>query len=230
VTLSKVTQTTQHVTTDAKHNVTLQLAYARYAGIPRVCMRFFSDADDEIRAIQKALRDVKSFDTLLHAINTEVDYPASTSHRLVKVEPENDSYTSESYEPVSEFVAGLVFEEIRKHKDAKLSDSIFENFRNPDKCGYAGILFETAAHHTFQQHDYEMKPTSITPDATILTIKISGIAHRFFSLDVREEKKYSCNVSEKFLNRYFIPWPKTQDSVDALWISMDITVFFQMTK
>src|SRR6266545_221510 len=47
-------------------------------------------------------------------------------------------------------------------------------------------------------------------------------------LSVRASKG-SQKVGDKFLNQYLIPLSSTAETVDAVYISGDVTVFFQMT-
>src|SRR6266540_695562 len=47
-------------------------------------------------------------------------------------------------------------------------------------------------------------------------------------LSVRASKG-SQKVDDKFLNQYLIPLSSTAETVDAVYISRDVTVFFQMT-
>ena len=161
-----------------------------------------------------------------------MNYPIS--HKLVKVnpDPEDSSFTTHSTTFVSDHIAERVFECLKNVKDARLAETIFEGFRDPKRCAHAGQLFEMAAHRTFQ-HDFEIRASLLSTDATTkmndLIIKIKGEPSHFFSLDVRASKG-SRNVDPVYLNRYLIPWSKINNSMDAMWISKDTTVFLQMTK
>jgi hypothetical protein len=161
---------------------------------------------------------------------TPMDYPIS--HKLVKVDPdpENPPFIKHNSGFVSDYIAERVFERMKQVKDARLAETIFEGFRDPNRCANAAKLFEMAAHRTFQ-HGFEIVPSPLSTDVTKkpLILKITGEPYHFFSLDVRATK-YSRSVNPDYLNRYLIPWSKICNSVDAMWISKDATVFLQMTK
>jgi hypothetical protein len=56
----EVTPTTHDITIDAQHSATLQQAYVKYAGIPRICFSYFSGEVRKIRfnEIEKALDNI----------------------------------------------------------------------------------------------------------------------------------------------------------------------------
>ena len=50
----------------------------------------------------------------------------------------------------------------------------------------------------------------------------------FHSLSARAEPGFR-KVGDEFLNEYLVPLSSTQETIDAVYISGDVTVFFQMT-
>jgi hypothetical protein len=231
-----VTPTNLNITTDHEHNKTLQQAYTQFAGVPRVCFNFFSAEDhqfyeDSIVTVLEKLSKSENVFLNLWGL-TPMDYPIS--NKLVKVnpDPKDSSFIKHHTTFISNYIAERVLQRMKDVADAKLAETIFEGFRNPKHCSHAAQLFKMAAHRTFQ-HGFEIEAFLLTTDTTTtnnpLIMKIEGDPHRFFWLDVRACKG-SRSVNPIYLNRYLIPWSKISNSVDAMWISEDTTVFIQMTK
>jgi hypothetical protein len=96
--------------------------------------------------------------------------------------------------------------------------------------GFAGSLFEQAAHYTFRA-GHRLKPRHLIDKAsfTIDIPKVDDEADGYYHTLAVWAKPGSRDVSTQYLKRYMIPISKREESIDSIWISKDVTVLFQIT-
>lgn len=153
----------------------------------------------------------------------------NASNKLVKIEPpENTNYRVASTAILSSFIARRVFDRMLQYRPIKASDSIMNLLSDTARRGYGGTLFEQAVHYKFHS-GFRIRPRPLTENALDLEIdilKFENEAGGYFHTLAASARKSSRAVHHKYLHRYLIPISKTQESVDAVWIS---TVIFKMT-
>ncbi len=232
--VGKVSLDTQPITVGAEHNELLREDYWKFAGIPRICYKAFSDSAraEHLRRVSTAVANIKSISDFARAMEGLLAFKQEASHNLIKIEPIPDTNWKESCSELkSPFISGLVFEQIRLHQTIRLSEDISGLLLNPDARGHAGRLFEPAAHRAFEK-GMRIKPTAITPNAPLLVLDIHKanpqVARQFYMLSVRAAPR-SQNADATYFGQYLLPISKTQESVDAVVITKDFTVFLQMT-
>jgi hypothetical protein len=122
----KVTPTTHNITIDAQHSATLQEAYVKYAGIPRICFSYFSEEVRKIRfnEVEKALDNIPWM-----AIKGLFPFRQDISRMIIKINPVDDSFVTPFRKLISDYIAELLFERMKTVNDAKLSETIFEKIR-----------------------------------------------------------------------------------------------------
>jgi hypothetical protein len=182
--------------------------------------------------IQEALKNMPSIKSFIRSTSGTMPFKDATSHTLVRIEPVKDSdWKRTETELISEYISNIVFEHIRLHEAANISESIMGLLRSPDARGYGGKLFEQAVHRKFRA-GCRFEPQPLTEGAPRIFIDILKVDKEadgyFYTLSVRA-KKGSRDVHAKYLNQYLIPVSKTQESVDAVWMSNECTAFLQMT-
>jgi len=156
----------------------------------------------------------------------------AASHTLVRIEPiDGTNWTSTRTELLSDFISRRVFEWIRLYEAVKISELIMGLLRNPDARGYGGKFFQQAVHRKFRA-GFSFQPTPLTENASNLSIDILKVDEEadgyFYTLSVRAKSR-SRDVHAQYLRRYLIPVSKTQESVDAVWLSVHSTAFLQIT-
>ncbi|KIM85700.1 hypothetical protein PILCRDRAFT_341997 [Piloderma croceum F 1598] len=112
-----------------------------------------------------------------------------------------------------------------------IRNSIDYLLRTPLAHGWGGNLFEKAIHHRFRA-GITLHPKGMDDDSPTLDIKIDPVKSEadgyFYTLSVRKEAK-SRKVAITFLHQYLIPLSSTVKTIDSVYISKDVTVFFQIT-
>jgi len=155
----------------------------------------------------------------------------ATSHTLVKIEPVDQSWILTRTELLSDYIARKVYERISLYQAIKGSESISALLLDPDARGYSGKLFEQAVHHKFRRGRV-FDPEGITANSAPFRVMISNIDEEadgyFYTLSVLAGKG-SQKVADKYLGQYMIPVLKTQESIDSVWLSEEVTVLFQIT-
>lgn len=219
---------------DMKHNESIRDAYNNFCGIPRICFRALQDGGELglIREIESALNSITSIDNFFRSTTGILPFADKASNKLVRIEPVEETNYRKAYPAIlSGFIARRVFDRMLQYRLIKASDSIMNLLSDTAQRGYGGTLFEQAVHYKFRS-GFQLRPQPLTENATGLEIdilKFDNEAEGYFrTLDVRAGPN-SRAVHQKYLNRYLIPISKTQESVDAVWISKTMTVFFQMT-
>jgi hypothetical protein len=177
-------------------------------------------------------------DNFIRATVGQLPFDSTTSHTLVRVEPDDPAWRVVRTELLSNHIAGLVFERIRLVTAARLSETLVQYLADPDARSKAGILFEHAAHFAIRKATtLSMICLSDAPrmlnmgkkvDVTIPTVGNNEKSH-YYSLDIRESPG-SQNVHPDFLGLYMTPVIKTEPSIHSLFISSGYTTYlFQMT-
>ena len=135
------------------HCKRLRKAYSLFRGIPRLCFRSLTPKGlaHQWTFIQDALGEIKSMGDFIQATKNQLPFESNTSHRLVRVEPMDDSWFVTRTELLSERIAELVFERIRIVTKARLSETLLDQLADPYSHGKAGCLFEHAAHFVIHQ-------------------------------------------------------------------------------
>lgn len=232
--VGKVSSDTRLIEVGPKHNETLREAYWKFAGIPRICYKAFLDISmaEHLRSVDSTLANIKSMDDFALAMDGLLSFNLEAGHTLIKIEPIPDTnWVKSCSELLSSFIFGLVFERVRLHQ--RLSEVIFGLLLNPqaDARGHAGRLFEPAAHRAFEK-GMRIEATAITPNAPDLVFNIHKadpqVARQFYTLSVRVAPR-SQKVHPMYFGQYLLPISKTQESIDAMVITMYFTVFLQMT-
>jgi len=220
---------------DLDHCEALRNAYSVFRGIPRSC---FWSLDPDVLEMQKAeiknALDSITLDDFAHAITGQLPFNPTSSHRLVRVEPvDNTKWLTTRTEIKSNHIAELVFERIRILTKARFLDKLMEYLADPNTHGPAGVLFEQAAHYSIRKGlTLTMAPlrSGTTLDVSIPSIPVEkNEKSRYYSLSIRE-RSGSQKVHPDFLDIYMTPKSKIEPSIDALFISSKyITYLFQMT-
>ena len=226
---------------DNDHCKRLRKAYSIFAGIPRLCYRALTEdgLQDQLALVGDALLSIGSLDNFIRATVGQLPFNSSTSHTLVRVEPDDPAWRVVHTELLSNYIAGLVFERIRLVTAARLSETLVQYLADPDARSKAGILFKHAAHFAIR------KTTTLSMiclsagtrrklnlgkkvDTNIPTVG-NNEKSCYYSLDIRESPG-SQNVHPDFLGLYMTPVIQTEPSIDALFISSGYTTYlFQMT-
>jgi hypothetical protein len=226
---------------DNDHCTRLRKAYSNFAGIPRLCYRALTEdgLQDQLALVDEALRNIGSMDNFIQATKGQLPFESSTSHTLVRVEPDDPAWRVVRTELLSNHIAGLVFERIRLVTAARLSETLAQHLADPDAHSKAAILFKHAAHFAIRQAiTLSMIRLSAGTrrkfdkgkkvDMTIPTVGYNEKSH-YYSLDIRASEG-SQNVHPDFLGLYMTPVIKTEPSIDGLFISSVYTTYlFQMT-
>jgi hypothetical protein len=208
-------------------------AYTRFNGIPRRCFRavLFDGEKLEDSRIEHAIVNISSFEQFVNAASGSMSFKESTSHAIVRIEPTNDSWTEHHTELLSNAVSDLVFQHIRVSEQSSLRQSIDRLLLNPNSRGYGGKMFEQAVHRRYRQ-GITLTPEAMSASARALHFEIlptNDPAFGYFNTLSVGEKIYSRKVSGNYLCQYLIPLSSTAETIDAVYISTAVTVFFQIT-
>jgi len=232
--IGKVSSDTRPIKVEESHNKLLREAYWKFSGIPRICYKIFDDIsmDEHLRRIDTVLKNIKSIDDFARAMEGWLNFNSEASHNLIKTEPiPKTNWKKRHFELQSPFIAGLIFEQVQRHRTIKLSEDLSRFLRNPETRSHAGKLFEPAAHRTLEK-GMKIKPTALTPGAPPLILDIHkanpDVDRLFYTLSVRAAHG-SQKVHAIYFNQYLLPMSKTQESLDAVVITEHFTALLQMT-
>ena len=160
-----------------------------------------------------------------------MSFHQSESHVLVRIEPTDDKWGDPVTNLLSDFVAELVFKRIRLYYHTTICQSLDNLLRYPNTRGWAGKLFEQAVHRRFRR-GIKFSPQVMGSSSAALDIQIDEVNDEaecyFHTLAVRTTAR-SRKVAVNFLNQYLIPLSSTAETIDSVYISRDVTVFFQIT-
>jgi hypothetical protein len=217
-----------------EHCESLREGYAKFGGIKRRCFYYLQSEDDvnaELRRISAAIDGISSMKNFILSATGPMPFDNKTTNLLVKIEPVDGSGWRDTRTTLlGGYIAGRVLDRIRLYRTIKVSESITQALEKPDARGHAGTLFEQAVHRKFRA-GIRFQPRRMTVNGPNLEIDILKTDNEadgyFYNLSVRAAKG-SRKVNDKYLNRYMVPISKTKESVDSVWISKAVTVFFQM--
>lgn len=220
------------------HCKRLREVYSFFRGIPRLCFRSLTPEGFEAQRviIDKDINDIASMHDFIRATPNQLPFKASTSPRLVRVEPIDNNWHRTRTELMSDRVAELVFKRIHDATRAQLSETPVQYLADPNARGKAGVLFKHTAHaaHAAIRKGRTLNIIPLSSDPTVDEfIQIPPVGNdgssRYYSLAILD-KKASQNVHADFLNLYMTPISTTEESIASLFISPEHTTFlFQMT-
>ena len=211
----------------------LRDAYTKLSGIPRRCFRALRpDGDEhEMKKIERAINNIKNLKDFADSTTGPLPFRNKMSRALVRMEPTDNTWKDQITDLLSTHVAELMYERISLQNTISIRDSIDFLLRTPDARSWGGKMFELGVHRVFRK-GIKFEPRPMDDDAPPLTVEIKTAEREssgyFHTLSVRA-RPGPRKVGDKFLNHYLVPLSSTQETVDAVYISDDVTVFFQMT-
>ncbi len=212
---------------------TLRVAYTKLSGTPRRCFQALRPNGDEheMEKIKHAINDIKNLKDFADSANGFLPFKNKGSHALVRMEPTDDTWRDQITDLLSTHVAELVYERINLHNTISIRDSIDFLLRTPNARSWGGELFELGVHRVFRKGiKFEARPMDDDVPPLIVEIKTAEreSSGYFHTLSARAEPGFR-KLGDEFLNEYLFPLSSTQETIDAVYISGDVTVFFQMT-
>ncbi|KDQ08732.1 hypothetical protein BOTBODRAFT_179652 [Botryobasidium botryosum FD-172 SS1] len=227
----------KQATVYTQHYNFLKDAYLKVAGVPRHCFYAFLYPHDRvarhISQIEQAISGIPDFPAFFFSARSDRPFPNMMSHLLLRVEPEKRHLCEWSWPCptlLSRFVADLILGAMCRQEGMTVSKSIGSVLYHPSSREYARSLFASAAHRSFLRGT-TFKPVPLMEHAFPLRVVLSphpaDVEPEFDTFSILSTPGQE-TVAPEYQNRYFIRRPGSTASVDSVWISPDITLFFKV--